>query len=99
MWLRQPTQDLAPRDTHTLTRRRDQALVEVADQNFFKDIPRAVGPEQVLDVGRVENLERFFQQLHYFHPQYIQVAEGQPLEVIAQIQAGAAHNGDRAEAG
>src|SRR5258708_3093717 len=45
MFLRQPAQDLASGNSHALTRRGHQTLVEVADQYFFHHVPGIVGAE------------------------------------------------------
>jgi SH3-like domain-containing protein len=47
----------------------------------------------------VEDGEGFFEQLQDFDAQYVQMAEGEPLEVVAQVEAGSADDGDGAEAG
>ena len=91
MLLRQPAQDLASSDSHALTRRSDQALVKVTNQYFFNHVPGVVRSEQPFDIVGVENLKRLFEQLHDFHTQHVQVAERQPLKVVAQVEPGTPH--------
>src|SRR5262249_3181067 len=55
------------------------------------------GAEQSLYVGRVEDLERFLEQLHDLDAQDVEVAEREPLQIVAQVEAGAPDDRDRAE--
>src|SRR5260370_42150775 len=98
MLLRQPAQDLASSNSHALTGRSNQALVEVTNQNFFHYVPGVIGAEQTFDIVGVENFERLLEQLHYFHAQHVQMAERQPLEIVAQVEAAAPHDAVGADA-
>ena len=52
-------------------------------------------PNRPLDVVGVEDPERLVEQLHHLDPQHVEVAERGELEVVAQVQAGPADDGDR----
>ena len=54
-------------------------------------------PRRVLDVVGAEDPEGLVQKLHHLNPHHIQMTETGELEVVAQIQTGAADDGDRAE--